>query len=147
MIHRAMLGSLERFIGILIEHLGGAFPLWLAPVQAIVLPVSDRFLDAAEQVAARLRAHDLRVEVDTRSEKLGYKIRDAQLQKVPFMLVIGGKEAESGNVAVRSRSAGDLGAMAIEEFAASCRELVATRALGLDFETERIPKREHPTAS
>ena len=135
MIHRAMLGSLERFIGILIEHLGGAFPLWLAPVQAVVLPVSDRFLDAAEQIAARLREHDLRIEVDTRSEKLGYKIRDAQLQKVPFMLVVGGKEAESGNVSVRSRSAGDLGAMPLEEFAERCRELVATRALGLDLET------------
>jgi threonyl-tRNA synthetase len=144
MIHRAMLGSLERFIGILIEHLGGAFPLWLAPVQAVVLPVSDRFLETAQNVAARLGAAGLRVEVDTRSEKLGYKIRDAQMQKVPFMLVLGGKEAESGEVAVRSRSAGDLGAMAIDDFAARCHELVASRSLGLDLGTGEAPAGSNP---
>jgi threonyl-tRNA synthetase len=134
MIHRAMLGSLERFIGILIEHLGGAFPLWLAPVQAILLPVSDRFLEPAQAVAARLRAAGLRVEVDDRSEKLGYKIREAQIQKVPFMLVLGGKEVESGTVSVRSRSGGDLGAMEIDVFVDLSRELIARRALGLELQ-------------
>ncbi|HVS12400.1 MAG TPA: threonine--tRNA ligase [Thermoanaerobaculia bacterium] len=134
MIHRAMLGSLERFIGILIEHLGGAFPLWLAPVQAVLLPVSDRFLEPAQAVAARLRQAGLRVEVDERSEKLGYKIREAQLQKVPFMLVLGGKEVENGTVSVRSRSGGDLGAMEVEAFVDRCRDLVARRALGLEGE-------------
>ncbi len=111
MIHRAMLGSLERFLGILIEHTAGAFPMWLAPVQAKVLPVSEKTLDYARGAAAALAAEGLRVELDESNEKLGYKIRQAQLEKVPYMLVVGAKEAEQGSVAVRLRTGEDLGAM------------------------------------
>lgn len=116
MVHRALLGSLERFFGILIEHYAGAFPLWLAPVQAVLIPVTDKQAAAAEEVAARLRAKDFRVQVDGRPEKMGAKIRDAQLQKIPYMLVLGGREIENGTVSVRSRVAGDQGAMALEAF-------------------------------
>lgn len=118
MIHRAPFGSLERFVGVLIEHCGGDFPVWLAPTQAIVLPVARDFEDYAEQVGAELREAGLRVEVDARNEKIGYKIRQAELQKVPFMLVVGAKEAEAGTVAVRRRGEGDTGAMATAELAA-----------------------------
>lgn len=118
-IHRAIFGSFERFIAILIEHYAGAFPLWLAPVQAIVLPIADRHAEYAGQVAAQLRASGLRVEVDARQEKIGYKIREAQLQKVPYMLVTGDREMQDGAVAVRSRSGGDLGAQRVDEFLAS----------------------------
>jgi threonyl-tRNA synthetase len=110
MIHRALLGSMERFAGILIEHHGGRFPTWLAPVQAIVLPVADRHNDYAEQVAAQLRGDGVRVELDRRSESVGKKIRDAELAKVPFMLVVGDREAEEGTVALRSHEEGDVGA-------------------------------------
>jgi threonyl-tRNA synthetase len=116
MVHRALLGSMERFLGVLLEHYAGAFPLWLAPVQAVVIPISDRHLEYASWVAGELRAADLRVEVDERSERMQAKIRDAQLQKVPYMLVVGDKEAEAKAVAVRLRSGEDLGAMHIEEF-------------------------------
>ena len=116
MVHRALLGSLERFFGILIEHYAGAFPLWLAPVQAVVIPVTDKQTAAAEEVAAKLRAADLRAQVDGRPEKMGAKIRDAQMQKIPYMLVLGGREIENGTVSVRSRVAGDLGAMALDAF-------------------------------
>lgn len=109
MIHRALLGSLERFIGCLIEHYAGAFPLWLAPVQAVVLPIADRHNDYAEQVAARFRDQGVRVEVDFRKESVGKKIRDAELQKVPYMLVVGDKEEDGGTVSVRSHAEGDLG--------------------------------------
>ena len=95
MVHRALLGSLERFFGVLIEHYAGAFPLWLAPVQAVVIPVTERHQDYAREVAAKLRAHGVRVHVDDRNERLGYKIREAQLQKVPYMLVVGDKEVEA----------------------------------------------------
>mgnify|MGYP006284913407 FL=1 len=115
MVHRAPLGSPERFVGILIEHFAGAFPLWLAPVQAAVLPVSDRFGDYAEQVTARLKDAGIRVEHDRSPEKVGAKIRRGTLQKVPYMLIVGENEAEAGNVSVRDRTAGDLGAMAVEE--------------------------------
>lgn len=135
MIHRAMLGSLERFFGILIEHLGGAFPAWIAPVQVAVLPVADRFGEYADEVAAQLT--NLRVEVDHRSEKLGYKIREAQLQKVPFMLICGGREQEEGTVSVRSRSGGDIGSWSIEAFASAVRALVERRDAGLDIDPER----------
>jgi len=116
MVHRALLGSLERFFGILIEHYAGAFPLWLAPVQAVLIPVTDKQTAAAEEVAAKLRAKDFRVQVDGRPEKMGAKIRDAQMQKIPYMLVMGGREIENGTVSVRSRVAGDQGAMPLEAF-------------------------------
>ena len=116
MVHRALLGSLERFFGILIEHYAGAFPLWLAPVQAVLIPVTDKQTAAAEEVAAKLRAKDFRVQVDERPEKMGAKIRDAQMQKIPYMLVMGGREIENGTVSVRSRVAGDQGAMPLEAF-------------------------------
>ena len=119
MIHRAMLGSLERFMGILIEHTAGAFPLWLAPVQVIVVPVSEKFLDYARSVRATLRENGLRANVDERNEKLGYKIRDAQLQKIPYMLVVGAREAEAGTVAVRLRTGEDRGAQPVAEFVAA----------------------------
>ncbi len=112
MIHRALLGSMERFAGILIEHHGGRFPDWLAPTQAVVLPVSDRHLDAAEQVAAELKALGVRSRVDGRTESVGKKIRDAELSKAPYMLVLGDREAESGEPSVRSHDDGELGAMA-----------------------------------
>jgi threonyl-tRNA synthetase len=115
-IHRAIFGSFERFIALLIEHYAGAFPLWLAPVQAVVLPIADRHLDHAASVRSALAAAGLRVEVDERQEKIGYKIREAQLQKVPYMLVTGDREAAEGTVAVRSRSAGDLGARPVDQF-------------------------------
>ncbi len=114
MVHRALLGSLERFLGILIEHYAGAFPLWLAPVQATLIPVTDKQTAAAEAMAAKLRAHDFRVTVDARPEKMGAKIRDAQLQKVPYMLIMGGREVENGTISVRSRVAGDQGVMTPE---------------------------------
>ena len=118
-IHRAIFGSFERFIAILIEHYAGAFPLWLAPVQAIVLPIADRHLEYAGSVRAGLDAAGLRAELDGRQEKIGYKIRQAQLQKVPYMLVVGDKELADGSVAVRSRSGGDQGSRSLDEFTAA----------------------------
>jgi len=128
MIHRAILGSLERFIGIIIEHFAGAFPLWLAPVQATVLPLSEKFTDYADEVARQLKAQKLRVEVDRSNDKLGAKIRNAQLKKVPFMLVVGEKEAASGSVAVRRRH-GEQSTVSIEEFIKQAKELIASRSL------------------
>ncbi len=116
MIHRALFGSIERFFGVLIEHYAGAFPLWLAPVQVVVLPITDRINDYANQVAAELRAAGFRVESNTISDKIGAKIRDAQMQKIPYMLVLGDKELEDGTVAVRERKQGDIGAMTLAEF-------------------------------
>jgi threonyl-tRNA synthetase len=121
-IHRAIVGSFERFIAILIEHYAGAFPLWLAPVQAVVLPISDRHLAYAGSVRDGLKAAGLRVELDERQEKIGYKIRGAQLQKVPYMLVVGDRESAEGTVSVRTRAGGDQGASAIDSFVASVRE-------------------------
>ena len=118
MIHRALLGSLERFIGCLIEHYAGAFPLWLAPVQAIILPIADRNMDYAEYLARRLTDAGMRVELDYRKESVGRKIRDAEMDKVPYMLVVGDKEEDSGNVSVRSYADGDLGEKSIDELAA-----------------------------
>jgi threonyl-tRNA synthetase len=115
-VHRALLGSLERFFGCLIEHYAGAFPVWLAPVQAIVVPISDRHLEYAYKVGAGLSDAGLRIEVDARSERMNLKIRQAQLQKIPYMLVVGDKEAESGAVSVRLRSGEDLGSKTLEEF-------------------------------
>jgi len=128
MIHRVVFGSIERFIGILTEHFAGAFPLWLAPVQVTVMPIGDRQLDFANQVAERLREKGIRVEVDNRNEKIGYKIREGQLKKIPYMLVIGDREVESGQVAVRSRKEGDLGALAVEDFIARALEEIESKA-------------------
>ncbi len=116
MVHRALLGSLERFMGILTEHYAGAFPLWLAPVQCRVLPVIADALEYAREVEARLAGAGIRVDIDARDEKIGYKIREAELQKVPYMLVVGGREAESGAVAVRAHSKGDLGSRQLDDF-------------------------------
>ena len=116
MIHRVVFGSIERFIGIITEHFAGAFPVWLSPVQVKVMPITDRTSDYAKDVAAKLSAASVRVETDLRNEKIGYKIREAQMQKTPYMLVIGDREAESGAVAVRTRSGEDLGAMPLDAF-------------------------------
>ncbi|MED9993021.1 MAG: threonine--tRNA ligase [Oscillospiraceae bacterium] len=116
MIHRVVFGSIERFIGIITEHFAGAFPVWLSPVQVKVMPITDRASDYAKDVAAKLSAAGVRVETDLRNEKIGYKIREAQMQKTPYMLVIGDREAESGAVAVRTRSGEDLGAMPLDAF-------------------------------
>jgi len=129
MIHRVVFGSIERFIGILIEHFAGAFPTWLAPVQVKVLPITDRVANYAEDIAAKLREAGIRVETDLRSEKIGYKIREAQIQKTPYMLVLGDKEAEAGVITVRSRSRGDLGAMSFDDFLAIISEEIKTKAL------------------
>jgi threonyl-tRNA synthetase len=129
MIHRALFGSMERFFGLLIEHYAGAFPMWLAPVQVAVLPITDRINEYAEKVAQELRDSKLRVETYLRSEKIGAKIRDAQLQKVSFMLVLGDREMEQEKVAVRERSRGDIGVMSLAEFKEMARKLVETRAL------------------
>jgi threonyl-tRNA synthetase len=107
---------MERFLGTLIEHFAGAFPVWLAPVQATVIPIADRHAEYADRVATQLREAGLRVEVDDRGERMNAKIRDAQMQKVPYMLVVGDREAEAGKVAVRLRSEEDLGAMSVESF-------------------------------
>ena len=129
MVHRALFGSIERFFGVLIEHYAGAFPLWLAPVQVAVLPITDRVNEYAERVANELRAAGLRVELNARGDKIGAKIRNAQLQKIPFMLVCGDREMEEGKVAVRERSRGDIGAMPLAEFRETALRLVRTRAL------------------
>ena len=116
MLHRVIYGALERFIAILTEHTAGAFPTWLAPVQVQVIPVSDDYAAYAREVADRLFAAGIRVEVDRRDEKMGKKIREAQLQQIPYMLIVGQREQESGRVAVRHRRRGDLGALEVEEF-------------------------------
>ena len=118
MIHRAIFGSFERFIALVIEHFAGAFPLWLAPVQMVVMPIADRHLDYATNVQEKLAAAGLRVELDGRVEKIGFKIREAQLQKVPYMLVIGDREVAEGTVAGRSRSVGDLGSRPVDALVA-----------------------------
>ena len=122
MIHRVCFGSIERFIGILIEHFAGKFPLWLAPVQVKVLPVSDKSKEYAQKVYETLKAAGIRTELDARDEKIGYKIREAQLQKVNYMLILGEKEAEAGNLSVRNREKGDLGASGIDEFIAALKK-------------------------
>ena len=128
MIHRVVFGSIERFIGVITEHFAGAFPTWLSPVQVKVMPITDRAADYAKDVAAKLSAQGVRVETDLRNEKIGYKIREAQMQKIPYMLVVGDREAESGKVAVRTRKGEDLGAMAFDEFAAKITDEIKTRA-------------------
>ncbi|MEM1176917.1 MAG: threonine--tRNA ligase [Acidobacteriota bacterium] len=131
LIHRAMLGSLERFLGILIEHTAGAFPAWIAPVQATVLPVSEKFLDYGRQVGQQLSASGYRVEVDERGEKLGYKIREAQLQKVPYMLIVGGREQDSETVNVRLRTGEELGALSVDDLRARLDTIIPSRSLEL----------------
>ncbi|HXF69729.1 MAG TPA: threonine--tRNA ligase, partial [Thermoflexus sp.] len=127
MIHRAIFGSFERFIGILTEHYAGAFPVWLAPVQAVVIPITDRHVSYAHEIGTKLRAAGLRVEVDDRSERMQAKIRDAQLQKIPYMLIVGDREAAAGTVAVRLRTGEDLGAMSLEAFLGRALEAIRTR--------------------
>jgi threonyl-tRNA synthetase len=126
-IHRAIFGSFERFLAMIIEHYAGAFPLWLAPVQARALPIADRHLDYARGVVERLKAAGLRAELDERQEKIGYKIREAQLQKVPYMLVVGDREAAEGTVAVRTRAGGDQGAHSVDAFIAAADDEVRAR--------------------
>jgi threonyl-tRNA synthetase len=127
MIHRVAFGSIERFIGILIEHFAGAFPTWLAPVQVKVLPISDKFIEYGDKVRQRLEEAGIRVELDTRSEKIGYKIREAQMQKIPYMLIVGQKEQEESKVSVRSRFAGVEGQKSMDEFIAGVKEEIASR--------------------
>ena len=127
MIHRVAFGSIERFIGILIEHFAGAFPTWLAPVQVKVLPISEKFLDYGEKIRKELEDAGIRAELDVRSEKIGYKIREAQNQKIPYMLVVGAKEEEQGLVAVRTRQGGDQGQKRLEDFIAAVKEEIASR--------------------
>jgi len=126
-LHRAILGSVERFLGILIEHTAGDFPVWLAPVQAVVIPVSDKFAEYARSVAARLAADGFRVESDDRNEKLGARIRHAELQKIPYMLIVGEREQATGSVSPRKRKAGDLGSRSLDEFSAALAGEVARR--------------------
>ena len=128
MIHRVVFGSIERFIGVITEHFAGAFPTWLSPVQVKVMPITDRTADYAGQVCEKLNALGVRAETDLRNEKIGYKIREAQMQKIPYMLVVGDREAEAGKVAVRTRKGEDLGAMDFDEFSAKILEEIKTRA-------------------
>jgi threonyl-tRNA synthetase len=124
MIHRAPFGSLERFVAVLLEHTAGKFPLWLSPEQAIILPISEKFNDYAYEVARQLNEVDVRVTVDDRNEKIGRKIRDNELKRIPYMLVVGEKEAENGQVSVRKQGEGDKGAMTVAEFADEINRLV-----------------------
>ncbi len=128
MLHRVVFGSIERFIGVITEHFAGAFPTWLAPVQVKIMPITDRSREYAEGIYKKLFDAGIRVEADYRNEKIGYKIREAQVQKIPYMLVIGDKEAEAGTVAVRTRAGGDMGTMSIDEFMAKINEEIKTRA-------------------
>ena len=129
MIHRVVFGSIERFIGILIEHFAGAFPTWLAPVQVKVLPISEKHMDYGEKVLKKLQDAGIRAEMDTRAEKIGYKIREAQMKKIPYMLVVGAKEEEEEKVAVRSRSLGDEGQKGLEEFISQIQDEIRTKAI------------------
>ena len=129
MIHRVLFGSIERFIGILIEHFAGAFPAWLAPVKVKVLPISDKFAQYGESVRKKLEEEGIRVELDTRSEKIGYKIREAQMQKIPYMLIVGQKEQEEGKVSVRSRGAGDEGQKSLAEFVETLKAEIASKSI------------------
>ncbi|CAN5277609.1 threonine--tRNA ligase [soil metagenome] len=135
MIHRTLLGSMERFVGGLIEHYAGAFPVWLAPVQAMIVPITDKETEFAASVAARLKEHGIRVEVDSSRDRMQAKIRNAQLQKVPYMLVVGGREAGADSVAVRLRSGEDLGAMPVDSFADLVRPVIESKSL--DLQTPR----------
>jgi threonyl-tRNA synthetase len=133
MIHRALLGSLERFFGILIEHYKGNFPLWLSPVQVIIIPIADRHSEYASKLNQRLREEGIRTRVDERREKMGYKIRDAEKQKIPLILIIGDKEVEHGDISLRIHTAGDRGRMEIDEFLAKIKELIKNKSLEIEF--------------
>ena len=128
MIHRVVFGSIERFIGIITEHYAGAFPVWLSPVQAMIMPITDRVNDYATELKEKLSAAGVRVETDLRNEKIGYKIREAQMQKLPYMLVVGDKEKEAGTVAVRTRGGVDLGTMPVDEFVAKITAQIKSRS-------------------
>lgn len=128
MIHRAILGSLERFMGALIEHYGGAFPTWLAPVQVVVIPITDRHNQYAEQIANKLKRSEIRVETNLRREKIGAKIRDAQLQKIPYMIIVGDKEEKGNLISLRHRSQGDLGQKKLNDFLYEIRKEIDKKA-------------------
>ena len=128
-IHRTSIGCYERTLALLIEKYAGAFPLWLAPVQVKLLPIADRHIDALKEVEKKLQAVGIRCELDTRSEKIGYKIREAQLEKVPYMLLMGDKDVENGTVSVRSRKLGDIGAFTAEDFIAKAKEEIDSKAI------------------
>ncbi len=121
-IHRALLGSIERFFGILIEHYAGNFPLWLAPVQVEIITIADRHIDYAREIAAKLTRNHFRVHGDYRNEKIGYKIREAEMQKVPYMVILGDKEVEEGRISVRHKGEGDLGSMSLEDLSTRLQE-------------------------
>jgi threonyl-tRNA synthetase len=125
MIHRVVLGSMERFIGALIEHYAGAFPVWLSPVQVEILPIADRHLEYAKKVKDELFDSGIRVETDNRREKIGLKIRDAEIQKTPYMIILGDKEVGSNTVSIRARHKGDMGAVKLDEFISSIKEEIA----------------------
>ena len=129
MIHRVVLGSIERFIGVITEHFAGAFPVWLAPVQVKLLPITDRATEYAKRIAEALDKAGFRVEVDERNEKVGKKIREATLEKIPYMLVVGDRDMENNTVSVRLRSGEDVGAMSLEDFTARIRQDVDTKAI------------------
>jgi threonyl-tRNA synthetase len=126
-IHRVIYGSIERFFAVLIEHFAGAFPVWLAPLQVLVVPITDRHHQYAATVLSELSRVGVRAEVDERSEKVGYKIREAELQKVPYMVIVGDKESDVGQVSVRKRSEGDVGSMNLAEFVATIKEEIVAR--------------------
>ena len=129
MLHRVIFGAIERFIGILIENFAGAFPTWLAPVQVKILPITDRNLDYAREISKLMESKGIRTEVDERQEKIGYKIREAQMEKVPYMLVVGDKEMEAKAVGVRERKNGDIGQMPLQDFIAKIQEEIDSFAL------------------
>ncbi len=136
MVHRVVFGSIERFIGILTEHFAGKFPTWLAPVQVKVLPISDKFFDYGKKVFDMLRKEGIRAEIDERAEKIGYKIREARLEKVPYMLIVGQKEEEAGLVSVRSRFLGDEGQKDLKEFMSDIQKEISSRIIKEEEEKE-----------
>jgi threonyl-tRNA synthetase len=127
MIHRVVFGSMERFIGILTEHYAGAFPVWLAPIQARLVPITERHHEYANSLAQQLKKSGIRVDVDARSEKMGYKIREGQMQKIPYLLVVGDKEVESHTVSIRRRKEGDEGSQGVDEFITQLTRMIAER--------------------
>jgi len=127
MIHRVAFGSIERFIGILIEQYAGKFPVWLAPTQVKILPISDKYLDYANEIKESLYQQNIKVDLDDRAEKIGFKIREAQLEKVPYMIIVGEKEVEEKNISVRSRDKGELGNISLEDFISNINKQVASR--------------------
>ncbi len=133
MLHRALMGSIERFFGCLVEHYAGAFPTWLAPTQVILLPITDNQHDYTEKVAQRLREEGIRVEKDLRNEKIGFKIRQAQMMKIPFMIVLGDKEVESGQVAVRKRRSKETRTLDLEPFLDEIKSLIQEKTIDVEL--------------